>query len=85
MVVTLVCLRKHGTLAQIAAVLGILLGTAHAYVRRVVDLLAVRAPGLLKVPWQVDPDSVLLDGILAVCERLGDGPAEHCASRGAWK
>lgn len=44
-----------------------------------VDLLAVRAPGLLKVLREADPDFVLRDGTLAACDRLGDGQADYSA------
>jgi hypothetical protein len=50
---------------------------AHAYTSAVVDLLAARAPGLLKTLREHEPDFVLLDGALAECDRVGDGRADH--------
>lgn len=77
--VALACLRRHDTLARIAAGFGMSVGAAHACVTTVVRHLADKAPGLLKVLRETDPGYVLVDGTPAECDRVGDGRA-GCSS-----
>ncbi|MEV6109179.1 transposase family protein [Streptomyces sp. NPDC051940] len=59
------------------AALEVSVGTAHAYVGTVVAHLADKAPGLLRVLRETDPDFALVDGTLAECDRVGDGQVDY--------
>jgi hypothetical protein len=68
---------EHITLTKIAAGFETNESTAHACTNAVAHLLAERAPGLLKVLREHDPDFALLDGTLAEYDRVGGGRADH--------
>lgn len=64
---------RHDTLPRLAAASG----SARACTTAVTDLLAGRAPGLLRVPCGAGLGHVLLDGTLTECDRVGDNRADH--------
>ncbi|MFD5514374.1 transposase family protein [Streptomyces sp. NPDC127051] len=75
--ITLVYLRKHDTLAQIAAGFRVSGSTAHAYVHSVITHLAACAPPLTRALRQARPQYVLLDGTLAECDRVGNSQNDY--------
>jgi hypothetical protein len=75
----LVYLRKNETFAQVAAGWRVGVATAWRYVWEVIGHLAALAPTLREVLEEAEPDWVLVDGLLARCDQVGDGRADYSA------
>jgi hypothetical protein len=76
-IITLVYLREHTTYAKLAAGFRISEGTAHAYVQRLIGLLASKAPSLTQALRRARPEYVLVDGTIAECDRFGDHERDY--------